>query len=225
MSQRENGEWPALLLATGNRYKVEEMTSILTEILDEKYQGGFGRLTLHSLHDFPDLDLPPETGGTYRENAEIKACAAARATGHIALADDSGLEIDALSGAPGIQSARWMEGVSQKEKNQRILDLLKDQPMENQTARFRCVAAVCQPHMGRDLIVRTFEGILEGFIAKRASGAGGFGYDPIFLPAEAQRPGEHSLAELEPEEKNRISHRALALKKAADHLGIILNDP
>ena len=118
-----------------------------------------------------------------------------------------------------------MEGVSQKEKNQRILDLLKDQPMENQTARFRCVAAVCQPRMGRDLIVRTFEGILEGFIAKRASGAGGFGYDPIFLPAEAQRPGERSLAELEPEEKNRISHRALALKKAADHLGIILNAP
>ncbi len=225
MSRRENGERPVLLLATSNRHKVEEMNSILAEILEEKFQGGYRGLTLHSLHDFPDLDLPPETGGTYRQNAEIKACAAARATGHIALADDSGLEIDALSGAPGIQSARWMGGYSQKEKNQRILDLLKDRPVENQTARFRCAAAVCQPGMGRNLIVRTFEGILEGFIAKKASGAGGFGYDPIFLPAEVQRPGEHSLAELQPEEKNRISHRALALKEAADHLGAILNAP
>ena len=225
MGQDKKGKRPVLLLATHNRHKVEEMTAILTETFKAKLSETHEEQRFVSLLDFPNFEPPPETGSTYRENAEKKACAAAKATGHIALGDDSGLEIDALNGAPGIHSARWMGNYSQREKNERILELLKNHDVDHRRACFRCSLAVCHPGEGQNQIVQTFEGALEGFITGPASGSGGFGYDPIFLPGDVWQINGQSLAELEPEVKNAISHRAKALKQAAIYLDSTLNKP
>ncbi|MEE8109739.1 MAG: non-canonical purine NTP pyrophosphatase [bacterium] len=226
MSRSGESKRPALLLGTGNRHKVKEISEILSDILGWTGRAG-GRtanaeeksLLLVSLLDFPDLVLPEETGNSYRENAEAKARAGAEATGFITLADDSGLEVDALSGAPGIHSARWLGEVSQTERNRRIVEALQDCALGDRRARFRCAVAVCKPGEGRQAAtVQIFEAALSGFIAKEASGDGGFGYDPIFLPDEDGRPGRRTLAQVSPSQKNRISHRAQALHLAADHL-------
>jgi XTP/dITP diphosphohydrolase len=208
-----------LLVATQNRHKVREVGEVLSGALGWNPDEEKDMPRLASLADFPEVVLPEESGASYRENAELKARAAAEATGLIALADDSGIEVDALSGEPGLHSARWLGDIPQPEKNQRILESVKDLPLEGRRARFRCAVAVCTPaQQEKKAFVRVFEATLEGFIADRESGDQGFGYDPIFVPAENGRPGRRTLAEFSPSEKNSISHRGKALRLAAEYL-------
>ena len=187
-----------LVIATENKHKGEEIAAILREEM---------RLEVRTLADFPGVTLPPETGSTYRENAVQKALAAAKATGHWAMGDDSGLEVDALGGAPGLYSARFAgEGVTYADNRKKLLDLLGDRSDDQRTARFICTIAVASP----DGAVEVVEGRCEGRITRRDVGAGGFGYDPIFfLPAHNK-----TFAELSSEEKNRISHRGRAVRAA-----------
>jgi XTP/dITP diphosphohydrolase len=155
----------------------------------------------------PIPPMPPEGGESFQENASRKAEAVAQASGNLALADDSGLEVDALGGQPGVLSARF--GGSQAtdaERNARLLDLLREIPSDRRTARFRCVVAVADP--GGALHVA--EGVCEGRIALEPRGSRGFGYDPVFeIPSLGK-----TFAELDPEIKNRLSHRARAMAKA-----------
>ncbi|HEY75589.1 MAG TPA: RdgB/HAM1 family non-canonical purine NTP pyrophosphatase [Thermoflexia bacterium] len=161
----------------------------------------------------PDLGLQVEvveSGATYAENARLKALAhlhALRERGveAVVLADDSGLEVDALDGAPGIRSARYTPG-SDEDRIAALLRHLEGVPWERRTARFRCVLAVVPP----DGALRFFEGICEGIIATEPAGEGGFGYDPVFyLPEQGC-----TMAQLPPGAKNRISHRARAVQAA-----------
>jgi len=149
-----------------------------------------------------------ETGTTYRENAALKAEAAARLTGLPALADDSGLEVDVLGGRPGPLSARYGgEGLDDAARVQLLLRELEGVPDEKRRARFRAVVAVAVP--GEP--TRFFEDTVEGTIARAPRGSGGFGYDPVFIPLGMTR----TMAELTPEEKDAISHRGKALRAAA----------
>jgi len=196
-----------LVLATRNAKKVEELKALLAPI-------AIGVKVL-SLLDFPDVPETPETGATFAENAELKAKAAARATGRIALADDSGLEVDALGGRPGVYSNRFAgPEASDRDKYTRVLELLKGVPDEKRTARFHAAVAVATPE-GKAVVV---EGTCEGRIAHEPKGEGGFGYDPIFYLPELGR----TMAELSPDEKNRISHRGKALRAAKQLLAEIL---
>lgn len=148
-----------------------------------------------------------ETGQTQEENARLKAMAYHRASGLVTLADDSGLEVDALFGAPGVRSKRFAgEHASDGERIAFLLEKLKDVAWEKRTARFRCVMAIA------DLKGRVYlcEGECPGLIAFEPRGTGGFGYDPVFYLPECGK----TMAELSPEEKNRISHRARAAEKA-----------
>jgi len=196
-----------LVLATRNAKKVEELKALLAPI-------AIGVKVL-SLLDFPDVPETPETGATFAENAELKAKAAARATGRIALADDSGLEVDALGGRPGVYSNRFAgPEASDRDKYTRVLELLKGVPDGRRTARFHAAVAVATPE-GKAVVV---EGTCEGRIAHEPKGEGGFGYDPIFYLPELGR----TMAELSPDEKNRISHRGKALRAAKQLLAEIL---
>ena len=196
-----------LVLATRNAKKVEELKALLAPI-------AIGVKVL-SLLDFPDVPETPETGATFAENAELKAKAAARATGRIALADDSGLEVDALGGRPGVYSNRFAgPEASDRDKYTRVLELLKGVPDKDRTARFHAAVAVATPE-GKAVVV---EGTCEGRIAHEPKGEGGFGYDPIFYLPELGR----TMAELSPDEKNRISHRGKALRAAKQLLAEIL---
>ncbi|MER3419231.1 MAG: non-canonical purine NTP pyrophosphatase [Chloroflexota bacterium] len=188
---------PRLLLATTNPGKIRELRALLAgcgwEILTPQDIG----LTLHV----------EETGQTYAENARRKAQGYARASGLVALADDSGLEVDALGGAPGVHSARYAgQDTTDADKMGMLLAELREVPDERRTARFRAVIVIATPDG------RTFqsEGVCEGRIAHAPRGAGGFGYDPIFLV----EGGSRTMAELSAEEKNRISHRARAAAAA-----------
>lgn len=155
----------------------------------------------------PGATLPPETGATYAENALIKARAAARLTGALCLGDDSGLEVDALGGAPGLFSARYGgPGLDDAGRCARLLEALRDVPDAARTARFRCVVAVVDPGRAE----RVVEGVAEGRIARAPSGAGGFGYDPIFVFPPLGR----TFAELTDAEKSGVSHRGRALREA-----------
>ena len=187
----------ALLLATTNRHKLDEFRVI------------FARLpfTLLSLADIQlDMDVE-ETGTTFLENAELKARTYAQVSGMLSLADDSGLEIDALGGAPGVYSARFMGAdTSYEERFRAILEQLQGLPQEQRSARFRCVISLAEPSG----YCRSVEGVIEGVIADAPRGTNGFGYDPIFLLPELGK----TTAELPPEHKNRISHRGLAAEKA-----------
>jgi XTP/dITP diphosphohydrolase len=186
-----------LLLATSNIHKLEEYRAIFSDL---PYQ-------LLSLRDIQlGLDVE-ETGTTFAENAELKARAYANTSGLLSLSDDSGLEIDALHGAPGVYSARFAgKDASYEERFRLIHQQLAGVPLEKRTARFRCAIAVAQP-AGE---VRVVEGSLEGVIAPSPRGCYGFGYDPIFLvPALGK-----TTAELRPEAKNRISHRGRAAQMA-----------
>lgn len=190
-----------LVLATRNPGKVRELECLLAEL----------PLRVQSLIDFPEIPPLAEEADTYAANAASKAVAVARATGQAALADDSGLEVDALGGAPGVQSSRWLgEEATDAERNAAVLAGLRDVPAEARTARFRAVVAVAL----RDGTVRIFEGVVEGRIADRPAGGTGFGYDPIFLVPQFGR----TMAELGPEVKNRISHRAQAVRAARTYL-------
>ena len=182
-----------VVLATKNPHKLEEILSILGEIPGVEF------LT------FRDIPLPDveETGGTLEENAILKATSVARETGLPALAEDTGLEVEALGGAPGVRSARFAgENKDYRANNEKLLGLLKG--VTDRRARFRTVAVLALPD-GRTW---TAEGVLEGRIAETPRGEGGFGYDPLFIPERETR----TLAEMSPEEKNRISHRRKALE-------------
>lgn len=186
-----------LLLATTNRHKLEEYHAIFSGI-------PYRLLSLSDISLEQDVE---ETGTTFAENAALKARAYAQTSGKLSLADDSGLEIDALGGAPGIFSARFAGvGIPYSERFRLILEQLQDLPIEKRIARFRCAIAIA------DLTgyTRTVEGALEGVIAFSPRGDYGFGYDPIFLIPELGK----TAAELMPEDKNRISHRGRAAQLA-----------
>lgn len=188
-----------LLLATNNLHKIEELQEILANLpLQLTHPAQEGLL----------LD-PEETGTTFEENALIKAEAFAQASGLLTLADDSGLEVDALNGEPGVYSARYGNTAKHDHegRNQRVLHQLADVPWEQRTARFRCVMAICGP----DKIWGTVDGTLEGLIVHEPKGQNGFGYDPIFFVPELGS----TIAELEPTEKHKISHRGRAGNAAA----------
>ena len=186
---------PRLVLATANAGKLREFVPLLD---------GQGYV-LVSLADLPEVRLPPEGETSYADNALGKARAAAAATAAVALGDDSGLEVDALDGRPGVASARYGgSGLSDAERMARLLVELT--AIEPRTARFRCVLALVSP-WGEEALV---EGIVEGVLTHTPRGSGGFGYDPIFLvPALGRTFGELSTAE-----KERLSHRARAVAAA-----------
>lgn len=183
------------VLATRNRKKGREMQEILS-------RPGWEFVTLLDLD--PDGEEVEESGCTYEENALIKARDATRRTGLPSIADDAGLEIDALDGQPGVYSRRFLgENTSFPEKMARILELLRDVPEERRTCRFRAAVAVVLPSGEEHLC----HGVCEGRIGYEQRGHYGFGYDPIFYLPDL---GKH-MAELPPEEKHRISHRGKAL--------------
>jgi len=186
-----------VLLATTNQGKVRE----LEEMLNEK------NIQILSLRDFPEFPDIEENGSTFAQNALIKARAAASYTGLLTLADDSGLEVDALGGRPGVFSARYAGEPKDDERNiQKLLADLKDVPDQLRRGRFRCALALVGPD-GREELT---EGSVEGVILRNKKGSGGFGYDPVFyLPHLAK-----TMAELSLEEKNQLSHRAQAFRKA-----------
>ncbi len=185
-----------LVVATKNPGKLREIRKILGS-----------EVRLLSLADFPGVGDIVEDGRTFEANAIKKALAAAYHTGHVSLADDSGLEVDALDGAPGVYSARFAgEEATDEQNNRKLLRLLEDTPDEQRTARFRCVIAVGAP----DGTVQTAQGTAEGRILRNPRGTGGFGYDPLFLVSGERR----TFGELPPEVKNRLSHRGKALQSA-----------
>jgi XTP/dITP diphosphohydrolase len=190
-----------LLVATGNRGKFTEIKELLRDTV----------ANLYSLEDFPDIPPVEEDGATLAENAVKKAQSAARATGKPVIADDSGLEVDALGGRPGVYSARFAgESASDAANNDKLLRELANLPDGQGTAAFRCVIALCFP----DGNLRTFSGALNGIILKEPRGTGGFGYDPLFLVPEYSL----TLAELPLAVKNSISHRGKALTLLKEYL-------
>lgn len=198
---------PVLVLATGNAHKVRE----ISEILHQELPGL--ELEVKSAADWPEVAEPEETGETFEENALIKARYWARATGLPALADDSGLVVDALEGRPGVRSARYAE--TPELRIHRVLEEMREIPPERRRARFVCIAALADPVGGE----ATHEGRLEGWIAREAHGNGGFGYDPVFEPDFGGRPEGRTLAEYDPQGKNRISHRGKAIRGLAEIVG------
>ena len=188
---------PRLLIATANRGKVAEYEALL-EGLD---------CSLVSLADVGITGSVEETGTTYDENARIKACAGAAGSGLVTLADDSGLEVDALEGAPGIYSARYAgDGASDGDRVAHLLEEMKGVPWSQRTARFVCVIALATP----DGDVSLCRGECPGFIVEEPRGSEGFGYDPAFFLPELNR----TVSELPAEVKNRVSHRGKAAVEA-----------
>ena len=192
---------PKLLLATSNRGKVREYRELLRGV-------PFELVTPDELGISLDVE---EAGDTFEANAALKAMAAARLTGLLSLADDSGLEVDDLGGAPGPQSARYAgPHASDKDRIAFLLSRLKDIPARERSARFRCVIAIASPG-GK---VELFSGVCSGILADAPRGTQGFGYDPIFFIPELGK----TMAELTLEEKNKVSHRARAAMKAREYL-------
>jgi len=185
-----------IILATQNQGKIRELQELL---VDEGIE-------VLSLLDIPDWEDVEETGETFADNAALKARAALERTGLIALADDSGLEVDALGGAPGVYSARYAgEPKDDERNNDKLLDLLVTTSDEQRTARFRCALVMATP-FGKEYLT---EGAVEGQILRQRRGQDGFGYDPIFYLPEYAR----TMAELTLTEKNELSHRAQAFRK------------
>ncbi len=183
-----------IVLATRNAGKIAELSAMLA---------GSG-ITVKGLGDFPHIGDIPETGTTFVENARIKALSVARQTGLTAVADDSGLCVDALSGAPGVYSARYSgEQATDAHNNAKLLDALAHVAPDKRTARFACAMVAATPD-GR---LAEAQGFWEGSIAVSPQGHGGFGYDPLFLDPGTNR----TAAQLTPEEKNARSHRGRAL--------------
>jgi len=196
-----------LLIATSNTGKAKEISEALKNF----------NLEIKTLKDFPNIAPPQETGNTFFENAYLKAKYYAEKTGLLSLADDSGLEVDILNGAPGIYSSRFAgENASDEENNKKLLELLKDIPLEKRKARFVCVIVVYHPS-GKYI---KSEATWEGLIGFELRGFHGFGYDPIFLVSEYNY--KKTAAELPIEEKNKLSHRGKALAKLKDVLAEFL---
>jgi XTP/dITP diphosphohydrolase len=194
-----------LLLATSNAGKVRELAQLLEGL----------PLTLRNLSEFEPVPIVEETGETFEENASLKATFYGRRAGLLTLADDSGLEVEALNGAPGVRSARYAgEDATDGQRVARLLEDLKGTSDVERRARFVCVLALFDPAAAR---LQTFRGVRAGRIAKAARGSQGFGYDPVFVPEGY----DLSFAELPARIKQRISHRALALADARDYLTLL----
>lgn len=187
-----------LLIATNNRHKIEEYQEIFADL----------PLTLITPAEAGITLDPAETGTTFADNAVIKAMAFARAGRFLTLADDSGLEVDALNGEPGVFSARYGDTAKDDHmaRYQLLLGKLDGVPWEQRTARFRCVVALA----AGGTVVGTAQGSVEGFIAHKPAGRGGFGYDPVFFVPEFNR----TLAQLTAGQKHSISHRGRAARAA-----------
>lgn len=194
-----------IVIATKNSGKISEIQSIITNS-DIK-----NMVELETLRSYPDIPEIIEDGNTFSANAAKKARLTAAYTGHIAVADDSGLEVDALNGAPGVYSARFAgEKATDSENIKKLIELLKDTASGKRGARFVCVIAVATPS-GE---IRLAEGECRGVIAAEERGAAGFGYDPVFVVPEYGK----TFAELGNDIKNKISHRASALGRLSDIL-------
>ena len=190
-----------LVLATRNRHKGEELAALLGDL----------PIRIRTLADFPHAPEVVEDGATCEANAIKKATEIARATGLPAVADDTGLEVDALDGRPGVYAARYAgEQATYADNCRKLLQELSGVPREQRTARFLTVAALAGP----DGTVRVTQGTLDGVITEQPRGGQGFGYDPVFFVPALGR----TLAELSPAEKNAISHRAAAFRKMKEIL-------
>jgi XTP/dITP diphosphohydrolase len=189
------------VLATRNAHKLREFGALLAP---------------HYLEPLPDeVDLPPETGTSFAENALLKASAAAAATGRPAIADDSGIVVEALGGAPGIYSARYAgEGATDEQNLAKLLDELRDR--SDRRAAYVCALALVDPRGGQEV----FEGRCEGTLSADPRGTGGFGYDPAFVPDDRPPGDARTMAELAPEEKDAISHRGRAARAFAEWLSV-----
>jgi XTP/dITP diphosphohydrolase len=191
-----------LLIATRNKGKLGELRKLLGDV----------PLALMELGDFPSIHSVHETGETFVQNASLKATGYATQAQLLTLADDSGLEVDALGGAPGVLSARYAgAGASDQERTKKLLAELSSVASEQRSARFVCSVAIANEE---GAVVHVSSGVCEGKIAFAPRGAAGFGYDPIFIP----RGGDETFAELKAEVKNKISHRAQALSGAHEFL-------
>ena len=191
-----------LVLATLNPAKGRELVALLGDVPFE----------IRLLADVPGARLPDETGATYTDNALVKARTAAALTGSLSLGDDSGLEVDALGGEPGLYTARFGgPGLDDRGRWQLLLERVRDVPPARRTARFRCVIALAGPARAENVV----EGVAEGVIAEAPRGSHGFGYDPVFF----YPPLGRTFAELSGEEKARVSHRGLALAAVRRLLG------
>lgn len=191
-----------LLVATTNAGKLCEIRAALRDL----------PITLLSLADFPTIEEVAETGSTFAENAALKALGYARQAGVLTLADDSGLEVDALARAPGVRSARYLgEHSSYSDRMNVLLTALKAAKDEARTARFVCALTIASPNQE---ILFTTQATCEGRIADAPRGSGGFGYDPVFIPDGFDR----TFGELSAEIKNGISHRGRALADASQFL-------
>lgn len=191
-----------LVLATGNPGKVDELRILVRE---------WGDVDALDLRGFPGVALPEESAQSYAGNAIAKARVVAEATGLPALADDSGLEVEALGGEPGIRSARWAgPGASDAERIAKLLGALAGVPEAARAAHFRCVVALAWPDGG----LETAEGQCDGRIAQLPEGRGGFGFDPVFVADDIGC----SLGRATIVEKQRISHRARAMRVLGDRL-------
>ena len=188
-----------VVLATRNAKKLGELARILGDAVQ-----------VLGLADVPAFAELPETGATFEENAADKARQAARETGEIALADDSGLAVDALNGMPGVLSARWSGRHGDDPGNTALLlAQLADVPDERRGAAFVCALALATP----DGTVQVLRGEWRGRIGRASSGTNGFGYDPVFIPAESDAAGDgRTSAQLSPAEKDALSHRGRALR-------------
>uniref|UniRef100_A0A7C2WE21 dITP/XTP pyrophosphatase n=1 Tax=Thermorudis sp. TaxID=1969470 RepID=A0A7C2WE21_9BACT len=193
-----------VVLASSNPGKLRELQSLLPPEVEVVSAAEAG------------VTLPPETGSTFAENALLKARAAAQQSGLIAIADDSGLEVDALGGEPGVRSARYAgPRASDADNIALLLKRLEGVPEGRRTARFRAAVALVAPG-GSEFLG---EGVLEGQIVHAPRGQGGFGYDPVFQPLGENR----TVAEMTLEEKNRVSHRAQALRQVIEALHVWLD--
>lgn len=195
-----------LLVATHNKGKVVEFAEMLADL----------EIEWLSLDDVGVTQDVEETGTTFRENGVLKAQAYAAETGLLTLADDSGLEVDALDGAPGVYTARYGgAGLTAVQRYQKLLEAIQHVPDPNRTARFRCVIVLAAPDGS---ILGESEGVCEGQIALSPAGGGGFGYDPVFyLPTRQQ-----TMAQLSPADKHKISHRGQAVKAIVPRLRSLL---
>ena len=205
-----------LVLATKNTGKIAEFERLLSEFTPD--------IKVLGLSDLPDMPEVVESGKTLNENARLKAKAICEFTKLPALADDSGLFIDALGGQPGVYSARWagFEGVDAKMRDlaniNKALEELKDVPKGSRGAQFRSVVAFCRQNLDSSFLEKEELGVLSGQILTQPIGSAGFGYDPIFSPDQF----DQSLAQLPPRVKDEVSHRGIALRAIApflrDHL-------
>ncbi len=224
-----------ILIATGNPAKYGEIAAVLSDCglrIADRGLGGLGgaeserpgtqRVGWLSLDDLSAaIAAPVEDGVTFAQNAALKAVHYSRLSGRWALADDSGLEVDALQGAPGVWSARYAAGPAgstraqaDRANNRKLISELKDVPLEGRRARFRCALALADGEQ----VLATAEGTIDGLIVDEPRGSNGFGYDPHFFVPRLGR----TTAELAPEHKNRISHRGQALQQFRQALAALL---